>query len=79
MVLILAHIEFAPEDGPDALLLGRIEEMDRSVDVAVVRHGHGLLAEGGDAIDELLDVAGAIEEGVFGVEMKVGELGHGLS
>ncbi len=79
MVLVLAHVEFAPEDRLDSLLFGRVEEMDRSVDVAVVGHGDGLLAERGDAIDELLDVAGTIEEGVFGVEVKVGELGHGLS
>jgi hypothetical protein len=44
----------------------------------VVGHGDGLLAKGSNAIDELLDVAGTIEEGVFGVEMEVGELGHGL-
>jgi hypothetical protein len=79
MVLVLAYVEFAPEDRLDALLFGRIEKMDRSVDVAVVGHGDGSLAEGGYAIDELLDVAGTIEERVFGMKMKVGELGHGLS
>ena len=57
--------------------LGRIEEVHRPVDVAVVGHGDGLLAQRGDAVDELVDVAGAVEEGVFGVQMEVGEFGHG--
>jgi len=35
------------------------------------------LAQGGDAFGELGEVAGSVEEGVFGVEMEVGELGHG--
>ncbi len=77
MVVGLADVEFAAEDRLDALGLGRIEEVDGAVDVAVVGHGDGLLAESGDAIDELVDVAGAVEEGVFGMKMKVGEFGHG--
>ena len=76
MVLVLAHVELAAEDGLDALLLGGVEEVDGAVDVAVVGHGHGFLAEFGDAVDEFLDVAGAVEQGVFGVQMEVGEFGH---
>ena len=74
MVLGLAHVEFAAEDGLDAFLLGSVEEMDRAVDVAMVGHRHGLLAEFRHAIDELVDVAGAVEERVFSVQMEVGEL-----
>jgi hypothetical protein len=48
-----------------------------SIDIAVIGHGHGLLAERSDTVDELFDVAGAVEEGVFGVEVEVGEFGHG--
>ena len=59
------------------LLFGRVEEVHRTVDIAVVGHGDGLLAERGDAVDELVDVACAVEEGVFGVQMEVGEFGHG--
>ncbi len=77
MVLGLAHVEFASQDRLDALGLGRIEKVHRPVDVAVVRHGDGLLAERRDAINELVDVAGAVEEGVFGMQMEMGEFGHG--
>ncbi len=78
MVVVFADVELAAEDGLDALLLGGVEEVDGAVDVAMVGHGHRFLAEGGDAIDEFLDVAGAVEQGVFGVEMQVGKFGHGL-
>ena len=44
----------------------------------MVGHGDGLLAEGGDAVHELGKVACAVEEGVLGVQMEVGEFGHGL-
>ena len=60
------------------LCLGGLEKMHRAVDVAVVGHGDGFLAERGDAIDQLFDVAGAVEEGIFGVQMEVGEFGHGF-
>ena len=56
---------------------GSVEEVDCAVDVAMVGHGDGFLAEGGDAVDEFVEVAGSVEEGVLGVEMEVGELGHG--
>ena len=79
MVLRLAHVELASQDRLDSLGLGRIEKMHRSIDVSVVRHGDGLLAERGDAVNELVDVAGAVEKRVFGVQMKMREFGHGLT
>jgi hypothetical protein len=79
VVFFFADVKLAAEDGLDALLLGRVEEVDRAVDVAVVGHGDGLLADGGDALDQLVHVAGAVEEGVIRVQMKVRKFGHGLS
>ena len=77
VVFVFGDVELAAEDGLDAFFFGGVEEVDGAVDVAVVGHGDGLLAEGGDAVDEFVDVAGAVEEGVLGVEMEVGEFGHG--
>jgi hypothetical protein len=76
VVLVFGDVELAAEDGLDAFFLGRFKEMDCAVDVAMVGHGDGLLAEGGDAVDEFGEVAGSVEEGVLGVEMEVGEFGH---
>jgi hypothetical protein len=77
VVFFLRDVEFAAEDGLDAFFLGGVEEVDCAIDVAVVGHGNGFLAKGGDAVDEFVEVAGSVEEGVLGMEMEVGELGHG--
>jgi hypothetical protein len=51
--------------------------VDGSVDVAVVGDGGGGLADFGEVLGELVDVAGTVEERVVGVEMEVRELsGH---
>ena len=77
MIFRLADVEFAAEDGLDALFLGGVEEMDRAEDVAVVGHGDGLLADFVDMGDEFVYVTGSVEEGVIGVEMEMGEVcGH---
>ena len=76
MILLLADVELAPENGLDATCLRGLEEVDGSVDIAVVCNGDGLLADVGDAIYKLFYVAGAIEEGVVGVQVQVGEFSH---
>ena len=58
-------------------VLRRVEKVHRAVDISVVRHGDRLLPQRRHAIDELVHVAGAVEQGVFGVQMQVGEFGHG--
>ena len=78
VVVVLADVELAAEDGLDALLLRGVEEVDGAVDVAVVGHGGGGLADVAEVGGEFVDIAGAIEEGVIGVEMKVGKLSHGI-
>ena len=54
VVFVLADVELAAEDGLDALLLGGVEEVDGAVDVAVVGHGGGGLAEFGDVVGEFV-------------------------
>jgi hypothetical protein len=73
----LAHIELATEDGLHSFVFGSLEKVHGPVNVAVVSHGDGFLTEGGNAIDKLFYVAGAVEKGIFGVQMEVGEFGHG--
>ncbi len=74
MVFVLADVEFAAEDGLDSLLLHGVEEVDGTEDVAVVGHRGGGLADFVEVFGKLVDVAGAVEEGVISVEMKVGKL-----
>ena len=77
MILRLAYVQFASQNRLDALGLGRVEKVNGPVDVPVVRHRDRLLSEGRHAINELVDVAGAVKEGVFGMKVEVGEFGHG--
>ncbi len=79
VVLLLADVELAAENGLDALLLRGLKEMHGSIDVAVVGDGDRGLADVLHALDELVHIAGAVEEGKVSMEMEVGELGHAPS
>ena len=77
MILAFAHVKLAAQDRLHALLLGRIEKVHRSVDISVVRHGDGLLPQRRHAVDELVDIASAIQQRIFRMQMQVGEFRHG--
>ena len=77
VILRLAHVELATKDGLDAFGLRRLKKMHRAVDVPVVGHGHGFLAQRRHAIDEFVHVACAVEQGILSVQMEMGEFGHG--
>ncbi len=74
VVVVPADVEFAAEDRFDGLLLHGVEEVDSAKDVAVIGHGGGGLAQFAEVAGEFVYVAGAIEKGVIGVEMKMGKL-----
>jgi hypothetical protein len=74
VIFVPGDVELAAEDGLDSLLLHGVEEVDRAVDVAMVSHGGSGLADFAEVSGEFVYVTGAIEEGVIGVKMKVGEL-----
>ena len=75
MILFLADIELAAEDGLQVALLHGVEEVDGAVDIAVVGDGGRGLPDLFEMLGELVYVAGAVEERVIGVQMEVGELG----
>jgi hypothetical protein len=74
VIVVLADVEFAAEDGLDGFLLHGVEEVDCAEDVAVIGHGGSGLADFAEVPGEFVYIAGAIEEGVIGVKMKVGKL-----
>ena len=47
--------------------------------MAVVGDGHGVLPNAVDVGYQLFDIAGAIEEGVVGMQMQVGKFSHGIA
>ncbi len=74
----LAHPdrEFGPEDRGELDRLGRHGETDDAVEAVMVGHREGGQAETGRFIDELLRVAGAVEEREVGVAMQLGVHGE---
>ena len=60
-----------PEQRLDVVLLGGLVELDGAVHDAVVGQADGRLIEGGGALGELADVAGAVEQRVLGVDVQV--------
>ena len=78
VVVFLADVEFAAHDRLDPGLVRGIHEMHRAKNIAVVGHGHRGHAEFFDALDEFLNVASAVEQGVIAMQMQVDELvlGH---
>jgi hypothetical protein len=43
----------------------------------VIGHGDRGLSQFGDPVNEFMNVASAVEEGVFGMQMEVRKFGHG--
>ena len=79
MILLGANVKLASQDGLDALSGCGFKKMHRAVNVAVVGNGHGFLSYAVDVRHQFFDIAGAIKEGIVGVQMQVGELSHGIS
>ena len=61
------------------LLAAGVVEGDRAEHVAVVGDGQRLHAHARRLLDQLVDVAGPVEQAVLGVEVEVDELGRAHS
>ena len=69
-------VGFHAEDGLDAFLFAFVEEFDDPEHAAVVGDRQAVHAEGLGPFDELVDVAGAVQQGVVGVDVQVRERRH---
>ena len=79
------HVDLAAQDGldgPGAVLvlglLAGVEELHHPEHVPVVSHGHRGHARGLALLDEVGDPREAVEQGILGVEMEVGEAHGGI-
>jgi len=72
----LRHIDFAAQDGLDAMFFRDFEELDGTVKHAVIRHGTRAHPEFLRPRHKVGQLAGAIEQRVLGVQVQVGELTH---
>ena len=66
-----AHVHFAADHGMDALCLAGLVKIDRAVQHAVVRDGAGVHAQRLQALGQLADAAGAVQQAVFAVQVQV--------
>src|SRR4051812_1457546 len=77
MVIFFADIKLAPDDGLDAFLQRLIHKLHRAVDVPVVSHSYGFLADISHSLDQTRDAAGPVQQRVIGMEMEMDEFRHG--
>ena len=64
-------IDLAADDGLDARRLGRAVKVDHAVHHAVVGDGNGVLPQLLDALHQLIDAAGAVEQAVFRMNVQM--------
>jgi hypothetical protein len=71
------HVGFQPDDRVDTSLDGGVVELDHPEHGAVVGYGEPRHPQCVGALNQLVDIAEAIKQRVFGVNVKMYE-GHGL-
>ena len=77
VIVLLADIELAADDGLDPDFMGGIDKMHGAKDIAVIGHSNRGHAQLFGALAEFVHVAGAVEHGIVSVQMKMDELRHG--
>jgi hypothetical protein len=70
--VIVHEIDLAADDWLDAVLGTCLVELHRAVHHAVIGEAKGGLLELRGALGEGVDLAGAVEQGVLGVDVKMG-------
>src|SRR5439155_983 len=75
---VVGDVDLAADEGLHAVLAGLPVELDRAGEGAVVGEPHGGHLELRGALGERRDAAGAVEDRILGVDVKVdeGRLGH---
>lgn len=73
LTAVLRHVDLAADDRLDARLAGRLDELDRPREGAVIGDRDRRHLELRGPLDELADPAGAVEHGVLGVAVEVDE------
>ena len=73
VVHVVADVDLASDDGMDAALFRLGVEIHDAVHDAVIRDGAGVHAQFFDAVQQGTDAVCAVQETVFGVQMKMCE------
>ena len=70
--VVVDQVDLTADDRLDAVLRARLVELDRAVHHAVVGEAEGRLTELRRALGQRVDLAGAVEQRVLGVDVEVG-------
>ena len=70
---LLRDVDLAADHGMDAAGLGGVIELDGAEQVAVIGHGDRRHLLFDRDLHQLVDIAGAVEQGIVGVAMKMNE------
>jgi len=76
VIVLLADVKLAAHDRLYPILMRMSDELDRAKNIAVVGHRHSRHAKLVHMLAKSLDIAGAIQQRVVGMQMQVDELGH---
>ena len=76
VIVLLADVKFAAHDRLHARLVGRIHKMHGAKNIAVVGHGDGRHAQLFYTLNQLFDVARAVEHRVIAMQVQVDEFRH---
>src|SRR5271170_1943344 len=76
VVFLLADVKLAAQDRLNAPLFRRLKEMHRTINIAMVGDRNRLLADLGNMVDQLFNVAGTVQKGIIRMQMKMSEFGH---
>src|SRR4051794_11615350 len=69
------HVRFHADNGLDSFLLALVIELDGPVHTAVVGDGDRIHAEIFRPLHQLIDAAGAVQQGVMRVDVQVNKTG----
>src|SRR5262245_28478614 len=75
MIIFAANVELAADNRLDSLRQGLVVKVSRAENVAVIGYGNCRHVERFDALHQLLDVAGAIQQRVIGMQVEMNEIG----
>jgi hypothetical protein len=69
---VVDEVRLEADDRLDPVLVAGLVELDGAVHHAVVGQAEGGLAEGGGALGQRVDLAGAVEQRIFAVDVEMG-------
>ena len=75
-VIAASHVDFAADDGLDALGGGLVKEIGGGEKIAVVGDGDSGHFAAGGLVDQLRNIAGSVQKTEVGVQMEMNEAGR---